>query len=167
MTLKSPRPSADLLGVAGASYHPALLEGHARLLYRRASSIQNTAIVLGLALGGLVGATPLTSLVTAWHIPAAFGVATAIGGAAAGALLGYVVGQGRAQRLRTDAQKTLCALSTQRAVDSILTWLDAARAQPDEPSLDRSPEQPRGPFAPGLSVVDELAGLGVLQTREP
>jgi hypothetical protein len=153
--------------VAGASYKPALLEDHARLLYCRASSIQNTAIVLGLALGGLVGATPLTSLVTAWHIPAAFGVATAIGGTAAGALLGYVVGQGRAQRLRTDAQKTLCALSTERSVNSILAWLDAARTQPDEPSLNRSPEPPRVSFAPDLSVVDELAGLGILQTREP
>jgi hypothetical protein len=139
--------------VAGPSYNPALLENHAGLLYRRASSIQNTAIVLGLVLGGLVGATPLTSLVTAWHIPAAFGVATAIGGAATGALLGYVVGQGRSQRLRTDAQKTLCALSTERAVDSILAWLDAAQQRPHQPSANRPPEpKPEPPSAPSRNV---------------
>jgi hypothetical protein len=151
--------------VAGLSYNPALLENHARRLYRRASSIQDTAIFLGVVLGGLAGATPLTSIVTAWHIPAAFGVATAIAGAAAGALLGYVVGQGRSQRLRADAQHVLCTLSTERALDSILVRLDGAQAQPGDPQTE--PEPPRVSFTPVVPVRDELAGLGVLETRAP
>jgi hypothetical protein len=113
-------------------YEPALLEDQARFLQRRAASFMRGAIVVGAVFGGLVGATPLTSLVTAWAIPSEYGVATVIAGVALGALVGFVLGEGRARQLRVQVQLTLCALRAERTLDLILERLDAQETLPEE-----------------------------------
>lgn len=140
-------------------YAPALLEADARLLYRRAASIHSTAVVVGLVLGAIVGATPLTDLVTAWKIPAEYGVATAIVGAALGTLLGFAVGQGRARQLRAQAQRTLCALTTERTVDSILRLLDSAAMEPHAAMARTAPTTSTHEAA----VIDRLTELSSAQ----
>ena len=68
----------------------------------------------------IFGAVPLTPLASVWPIPAIFGFATILLGALAGVLVGYVVGEGRAFRLRVQAQTALFQVDIERRLESAL-----------------------------------------------
>ena len=76
--------------------------------------------VFGGVVGVIFGAVPLTPLASVWPIPAIFGFATILLGALAGILVGYVIGEGRAFRLRVQAQTALFQVDIERRLESAL-----------------------------------------------
>ncbi|MHB8641777.1 MAG: hypothetical protein ACYDA3_02655 [Gaiellaceae bacterium] len=101
-------------------YDPDVIERFAARLERRAVAVRRGMTATGAVFGALVGSVPLTPLHVAWPVPQLFGFATLLAGAGAGALIGYVVGDGRAEINRLHAQTTLCALHAQRT--SLAIW---------------------------------------------
>ena len=89
---------------------PTLVEGYALRLERRAGSVRRGARIAGALLGAVLGAVPLTPLADFVPVPASFGVATLLLGAAVGALLGHVIGESRALDIRVQAQLVLFQL---------------------------------------------------------
>jgi hypothetical protein len=89
---------------------PALIEGYALRLERRAGSVRRGARIVGALLGGVLGAVPLTPLGEFLPVPASFGIATLLLGAAVGALFGHVIGESRALDIRVQAQLVLFQL---------------------------------------------------------
>jgi hypothetical protein len=96
------------------AFDPALLERMAEQLYRRADSVRIGAAIVGVAFGVLVGAVPFTQLGRDLPVPSAFGVATTLAGGLLGGLIGYTVGEGRAFRIRFQAQLVLYQLQLER-----------------------------------------------------
>jgi hypothetical protein len=117
LTLKRAALAADKRGVP--SYEPEVIELFAVQLERRARAVRRGFTLAGLALGAIFGSFPLTSLGAAWPIPHVFGFATLLVGAAIGAFIGWVVGEGRAAMYRLHAQTTLCQLHAQRTTLAI------------------------------------------------
>jgi hypothetical protein len=111
-------------------YDPDVIERFAARLERRAVAVRRGMTATGAAFGALVGSVPLTPLHVAWPVPQLFGFATLIGGLAAGALIGYVVGDGRAEIHRLHAQTTLCSLHAQRTSLAIWRLLEQNREEP-------------------------------------
>jgi hypothetical protein len=101
------------------SYEPEVIELFAAQLERRARAVRRGFTAGGLALGALFGSFPLTSYGSAWPIPHILGFTTLIVGAGIGALIGWVVGEGRAAMYRLHAQTTLCQLHAQRTTLAI------------------------------------------------
>jgi hypothetical protein len=89
---------------------PALIEEYALRLERRAGSVRRGARFAGALLGLVVGAVPLSPLGEFLLVPASFGVATILLGAAVGALFGHVIGESRALDIRVQAQLVLFQL---------------------------------------------------------
>ena len=118
-------------------YDPDVIERFAARLERRAVAVRRGMTITGAAFGALVGSVPLTPLHVAWPVPQLFGFATLIGGLAVGALIGYAVGDGRAEIHRLHAQTTLCSLHAQRTSLAIWRLLeqkdDAPAAAPAPP----------------------------------
>ena len=100
-------------------YDPEVIERFAARLDTRARALVRGASLAGAGAGALVGAVPLSPLGKVWPIPAVFGVATLLTGALVGALIGFVVGSGRAELHRLHAQTVLCQLHAQRATLAI------------------------------------------------
>ena len=111
-------------------YHPDVIERFAARLERRAVAVRRGMTVTGAAFGAVVGSVPLTPLHVAWPVPHLFGFATLMGGLAVGALIGYVVGDGRAEIHRLHAQTTLCSLHAQRTSLAIWRLLEQKRDTP-------------------------------------
>lgn len=101
-----------------AEFDPTVIERHAVYLYRRAAALTRGSMVVGAMLGAAAGAYPLTSW-SHWPVPHMFGIATALGGALAGALMGYVVGDFRAEGQRLQAQLVLHQLQLERNTAAI------------------------------------------------
>jgi hypothetical protein len=89
---------------------PALIEGYALRLERRAGSVRRGARIAGALLGAVLGAVPLSPIGKYLPVPASFGVATILLGAAVGALFGHVIGESRALDIRVQAQLVLYQL---------------------------------------------------------
>ena len=117
LTLKRAALAADKRGVP--PYEPEIIELFAVQLERRATAVRRGFTLAGLALGAIFGSFPLTSPGAAWPIPHVFGFATLLLGAAIGAFIGWVVGEGRAAMYRLHAQTTLCQLHAQRTTLAI------------------------------------------------
>lgn len=96
------------------------MEQFAAQLLRKADSVRVGSAVVGGVIGVIFGAVPLTPLASVWPIPAIFGFATILLGALAGVLVGYVVGEGRAFRLRVQAQTALFQVDIERRLESAL-----------------------------------------------
>ena len=96
------------------------MEQFAEQLLRKADSVRVGSAVLGGVIGVIFGAVPLTPLASVWPIPAVFGFATILLGALAGVLVGYVVGEGRAFRLRVQAQTALFQVDIERRLETAL-----------------------------------------------
>jgi hypothetical protein len=137
-------------------YDPDVIERFALRLERRAVAVRRGMTVTGAAFGALVGSVPLTPLHVAWPVPQLFGFAPLMGGLAVGALIGYVVGDGRAEIHRLHAQTTLCSLHAQRTSLAIWRLLEnrdepvAAPAptpapEPEPVPVAAAPVQPRLP----------------------
>ena len=102
------------------TFDPAIMEQFAQQLLRKADSVRVGSAVAGGVVGVIFGAVPLTPLASVWPIPAIFGFATILLGALAGVLVGYVVGEGRAFRLRVQAQTALFQVDIERRLESAL-----------------------------------------------
>ena len=102
------------------AFDPTILEQFANQLLKKADSVRVGSAVAGGVVGVIFGAVPLTPLASVWPIPAIFGFATILLGALAGVLVGYVVGEGRAFRLRVQAQTALFQVDIERRLESAL-----------------------------------------------
>jgi hypothetical protein len=102
------------------TFDPAIMEQFAGQLLRKADSVRVGSAIVGGVIGVIFGAVPLTPLASVWPIPAIFGFATILLGALAGVLVGYVVGEGRAFRLRVQAQTALFQVDIERRLESAL-----------------------------------------------
>jgi len=102
------------------AFDPAIMEQFAQQLLRKADSVRVGSAVTGGVVGVIFGAVPLTPLASVWPIPAIFGFATILLGALAGVLVGYVIGEGRAFRLRVQAQTALFQVDIERRLESAL-----------------------------------------------
>jgi hypothetical protein len=103
-----------------STFDSAIMEQFAQQLLRKADSVRVGSSVAGGVVGVIFGAVPLTPLASVWPIPAIFGFATILLGALAGVLVGYVVGEGRAFRLRVQAQTALFQVDIERRLESAL-----------------------------------------------
>jgi hypothetical protein len=97
------------------TFDPTIMEQFAGQLLRKADSVRVGSAIVGGVVGVIFGAVPLTPLASVWPIPAIFGFATILLGALAGVLVGYVVGEGRAFRLRVQAQTALFQVDIERS----------------------------------------------------
>jgi hypothetical protein len=122
------------------SYDPEVIERFAAQLERRAKAVRRGFTAAGLLIGALFGSFPLTSLGSAWPIPHIFGFTTLLLGAAVGALIGWVVGDGRASMYRMHAQTTLCQLHAQRTTLAIWRLLQERSEAQSAPEIERTPK---------------------------
>lgn len=118
------------------SYDPEVIERFAAQLERRAKAVRRGFTAGGLVLGGLFGSIPLTPLGRAWPIPHIFGFTTFLVGLCVGALIGWVVGEGRAEMYRLHAQTTLCQLHAQRTSLAIWRLLQERGESPSVPAVE-------------------------------
>lgn len=133
------------------SYDPEVIERFAARLERRAVAVRRGFSLCGAAFGALVGSVPLTPLHVAWPVPQIFGFATLLAGAAVFALIGFVVGDTRAELHRLHAQTMLATLHAQRT--SLAVWRLLEQRQEErheEPVVHLQPE-------PELEPVPEPA----------
>jgi hypothetical protein len=124
------------------SLDPAIIERYAKLMELKAGSRVARFTAFGIALGALVGALPLlagTIHLVHSAIPAKFGYALAIAGAAGGGYLGYLVGQSRAVALRLQAHVAVHQLEVERLIRR-LDGLQLPLPRPDAAVL--APEAP-------------------------
>ena len=105
-----------------AEFDPTVIERHAAYLYRRAAALTRSSMVAGGAFGATAGAYPLTSW-SHWPVPHAFGAATLLFGLLAGALIGYVIGDFRAEGVRLQAQLVLHQVQLERNTAAIAETL--------------------------------------------
>src|SRR5581483_3787994 len=88
------------------SSDPAVIERYATGLHKKADSRVTRFTLVGLLIGGILGATPLAapivSHVHSW-VPHRFAYAAVVFGPVAGGYLGFLIGQSRAVALRLQA----------------------------------------------------------------
>jgi hypothetical protein len=149
--------SADDAAVGELVYEPTVIEEHARRLNRRARTMAVTSALIGSVVGGFFGSVPLTSLGSAWPIPAQFGFATLLAGVLLGLVLGYLVGDGRAFGCRLQAQSSLCQLHVERHLAALLVAVTPAPTRPREAPVIEAPVA-AAPEVDSMSVA-ELAQL--------
>jgi len=131
--------------VVTAAFDPTVIEYHAAYLYRRAKAFTRGTMVFGAMVGAAVGAYPLTRY-SHWPIPHKYGLALVLFGAFAGGLIGYVIGDARADRLRVQAQLVLHQLQLERNTAAIVETL-ARRAE----------ALPQVPVAPQMAPMPQVA----------
>jgi len=102
------------------TFDATIMEEFARQLMHKADSVRVGSSIAGGIVGVIFGAVPLTPLSSVWPIPAIFGFATILLGGLAGVLVGYVIGEGRAFRLRVQAQTALFQVDIERRLESAL-----------------------------------------------
>ncbi len=95
-------------------FDPSVIEQYAEQLYRKADSVRVGSAVVGAILGVAFGAAPLSPVGEFLPVPSAFGVATVLLGGLVGGFIGYVVGDGRAFRIRLQAQMVLFQVQLER-----------------------------------------------------
>ena len=141
-----------------AEFDPTVIERHAAYLYRRAVALTRGFIIVGAVLGATAGAYPLTRW-SHWPIPHVFGVATLLFGALAGGLMGYVIGDFRAEGVRLQAQLVLHQLQLERntaAIADVLTrQLEQLPFVAAPPRLVETAPEPE-PAEPPVSAAIEL-----------
>ncbi|MGZ4280536.1 MAG: hypothetical protein ACXVQ4_00440 [Gaiellaceae bacterium] len=138
------------------TFDATIMEEFARQLMHKADSVRVGSSIAGGIVGVIFGAVPLTPLSSVWPIPAIFGFATILLGGLAGVLVGYVVGEGRAFRLRVQAQTALFQVDIEKRLESALmvqSRLIAAALAPPVPAATPvaaapAPVAPVAPAAP-------------------
>ena len=133
------------------AFDAAIMEQFARQLMHKADSVRVGSSVAGGVVGVILGAVPLTPLSSVWPIPAIFGFATILLGGLAGVMVGYVIGEGRAFRLRVQAQTALFQVDIERRLESALmvqSRLIAAALGPPAPVAAPVAAAPAPPAAP-------------------
>lgn len=95
-------------------FDPTVIERYAQQLYRKSHSVRTGFAFVGAAVGVVFGAAPVSPLGSYLPVPGSFGPATILLGGLLGALLGYVVGEGRSFRIQLQAQLMLFQLQLER-----------------------------------------------------
>jgi hypothetical protein len=121
-----------------AAFDPTVIEYHAAYLYRRATAFTRGMMAFAALVGAALGAYPLTRY-SHWPIPHKYGLATLLFGALAGGLIGYVVGDSRANRLRVQAQLVLHQLQLERNTAAIVETLARQAQQQAQQALPQMP----------------------------
>ncbi len=156
------------------TFDATIMEQFARQLLRKADSVRVGSAVAGGVVGVIFGAVPLTPLSSVWPIPAIFGFATILLGALAGVLVGYVIGEGRAFRLRVQAQTALFQVDIERRLESALmvqSRLIAAALGPPQPAAAPAAAAPvavaPAPVAPAPVAAPPPAPAPAAPAPEP
>ena len=82
----------------------------------KARAVGRLGVAMGATIGVAVGSVPLSPLRAAWPIPSSFGFATILGGLVVGVLIGYVIGDGRAQLYQRMAEQARLQLQLEERV---------------------------------------------------
>jgi hypothetical protein len=82
----------------------------------KARAVGRLGVAVGAASGAAVGSVPLSPLHAAWPIPSNFGFATVLGGLFVGVMIGYVIGDGRAQLYHRMAEQARLQLQLEERV---------------------------------------------------
>jgi hypothetical protein len=82
----------------------------------KARAVGRLGVAIGAASGAAVGSVPLSPLHAAWPIPSNFGFATVLGGLFVGVMIGYVIGDGRAQLYHRMAEQARLQLQLEERV---------------------------------------------------
>jgi hypothetical protein len=123
----------------------------------KARAVGRLGVAIGATSGAAVGSVPLSPLHAAWPIPSNFGFATVLGGLFVGIIIGYVIGDGRAQLYQRMAEQARLQLQLEERVSendtrmgqllTALTARAAAAAQvqavpPPQPQVVQPQPQP-------------------------
>jgi hypothetical protein len=145
----------------------------------KARAVSRAAVAIGAAIGAGVGSVPLSPLRAAWPIPSSFGFATILGGLVVGVLIGYVIGDGRAQLYRHMAEQARLQLELDERVSetdariaqllAALTARAAATARAQAPQPVASPPTSAAPplSYPQLRTVDAGGALAAPPLSPP
>jgi hypothetical protein len=158
--------------VGQMSSDPSVIERYAAGLHKKADSRVTRFSLLGLLIGGLLGATPviapLVSHVHSW-VPHRFAYAAAVFGPAAGGYLGFLVGQARAVALRLQASLALHQIELGRAlhrVEAMRLPLPAAATLPPL-ALAPVPAPEPAPAAAAPAVAPPVVPAPVVSLPSP
>ena len=86
--------------------------------HAKARAVARLSVAIGAAVGLFVGAVPLTPLRFAWPIPSQYGFATILAGLGVGILIGYVIGDARAQLYRRMTEQARLQLQLERRISA-------------------------------------------------
>lgn len=143
------------------SYDPTVIERHAAALHQKAGSRVARFTFFGFLIGSVIGAsTVVAPMVSSVHslMPHRFAYAAIVMGAAAGAYLGYLIGQSRAVALRLQANLAVHQLEIGRALhrfEALRVPLPAAASLPT-PAPVPAPAPVAQPVAPAPAPVVSL-----------
>ncbi len=82
----------------------------------KARAVGRLGVAIGASAGVLVGAVPLSPLRFAWPIPSSYGFATILGGLIVGVMIGYVIGDARAQMYHRMAEQSRLQLQLEQRI---------------------------------------------------
>ena len=82
----------------------------------KARAVGRLGVAIGATTGVAVGSVPLSPLRAAWPIPSNYGFATILGGLFVGVMIGYVIGDGRAQLYHRMAEQARLQLQLEERV---------------------------------------------------
>jgi hypothetical protein len=125
----------------------------------KARSVARIGVAAGAAVGLVVGAVPLTPLRFAWPIPGEYGFATVLAGLGVGALIGYVIGDARAQLYRRMAEQARLQLQLERRIsenDARIAELVAELQRASQAMRPVEVEQAPERRVPHLSILPPL-----------
>lgn len=119
----------------------------------KAHAVGRLGVAIGASTGVLIGSVPLSPLRFAWPIPSGYGFATILGGLVVGVLIGYVIGDARAQMYHRMAEQARLQLQLEQRISendarmaqllTALTARAAASAQRATQAPQPAPAQPR------------------------
>jgi len=116
----------------------------------KARAVGRLGVAIGAMSGAAVGAVPLSPLRAAWPIPSNFGFATILGGLFIGVMIGYVIGDGRAQLYQRMAEQARLQLQLEERVSEndermgqLLTALTARAAAAAQAQAAPPPPPPQ------------------------
>ena len=116
----------------------------------KARAVGRLGVAIGAMAGAAVGSVPLSPLRAAWPIPSNFGFATILGGLFVGVMIGYVIGDGRAQLYHRMAEQACLQLLLEERVSEndermaqLLTALTARAAAAVQAQAALQPQQPQ------------------------
>jgi hypothetical protein len=153
------------------SYDPTVIERHAAALHQKAGSRVARFTFFGFLIGSVIGgSTVVAPMVSSVHslLPHRFAYAAIVMGAAAGAYLGYLIGQSRAVALRLQANLAVHQLEIGRALhrfEALRVPLPAAASLP-APTPVPTPAPAPAPVA-AAPAPPEPAPAPVVSLPEP
>lgn len=154
------------------SYDPTVIERHAAALHQKAGSRVARFTFFGFLIGSVIGAsTVVAPMVSSVHslLPHRFAYAAIVMGAAAGAYLGYLIGQSRAVALRLQANLAVHQLEIGRALhrfEALRVALPAAASLPAPTPVPAAPAPAPAPVA-AAPAPPEPAPAPVVSLPEP